>query len=88
LGEDQTEISKLFATRSMDQFANVRVRSGTTGSPILLDALAFLDCRIVREYEGGDHLIVLGHVVDLGVLRDGKPLTFFRGSYGRLTQPE
>jgi 3-hydroxy-9,10-secoandrosta-1,3,5(10)-triene-9,17-dione monooxygenase reductase component len=87
LGAEQAAISKLFATPGADRFANVRVRPGLTSSPILLDALAFLECRIVREYEGGDHLIVLGHVLDLGILRDGEPLTFFRGAYGRLERP-
>lgn len=82
LGAEQETISRLFAKPGADRFANLDVRIGSTGSPILPDALAFLDCRIVGEFEGGDHLIVLGEVVDLGILHDREPLTFFRGVLG------
>jgi flavin reductase (DIM6/NTAB) family NADH-FMN oxidoreductase RutF len=42
-----------------------------------------VSCRIEIEHEAGDHTIVLGRVLDLGVrLPDAKPLLFFRGRYG------
>jgi 3-hydroxy-9,10-secoandrosta-1,3,5(10)-triene-9,17-dione monooxygenase reductase component len=84
LGVEQEAVSRLFAKPDTDRFANLDIRTGFTGAPILSNSLAFLDCRIVGEYEGGDHLIVLGEVVDLGVLQDGEPLAFFKGAYGRL----
>jgi flavin reductase (DIM6/NTAB) family NADH-FMN oxidoreductase RutF len=37
-----------------------------TGSPVLSGVLAFLDARIVAEYPGGDHVIILGQVEALG----------------------
>ena len=36
------------------------------------------------EYDGGDHIIVVGRVLDLGMQHDAGPLLFFRGKYGRL----
>jgi flavin reductase (DIM6/NTAB) family NADH-FMN oxidoreductase RutF len=54
----------------------------TGGAPILDDVLAWIDCTVDRVDEGGDHFIVLGRVVDLGVRREGVPLVFFRGGYG------
>jgi flavin reductase (DIM6/NTAB) family NADH-FMN oxidoreductase RutF len=34
--------------------------------------------------DGGDHLIVIGRVVDFGAQREGGPLTFFRSGHLRL----
>jgi flavin reductase (DIM6/NTAB) family NADH-FMN oxidoreductase RutF len=53
------------------------------GVPILSDALAFLSCTIVDQFTGGDHAIVLGEVVELGIPERGpEPLVFFNGSFG------
>ena len=38
---------------------------------------------IDAEHGAGDHVIVVGRVLDLAVEREGKPLLFFRGGYGR-----
>jgi flavin reductase (DIM6/NTAB) family NADH-FMN oxidoreductase RutF len=46
--------------------------------------LAFLDCRIVASYPGGDHTIFLGQVEDLGILQGGDPLVFYRSQYRSL----
>ena len=44
-----------------------------TGAPIIEGVLAFVDARIVAEYPGGDHAILLGRVAALGV---GKRVIF------------
>ncbi|HEY7485963.1 MAG TPA: flavin reductase family protein [Streptosporangiaceae bacterium] len=84
LGADQAHVSRQFAGARVDRFAGVPVREGVTASPILRDALAYLECHIAGVMSGGDHLIILGAVCDLGVQRDDRPLTFYRGDYGRL----
>ena len=56
---------------------------GRTGSPILEDALAFVDCETIAEHDAGDHVIVVGRVLELGYQPEGKPLLFYRGGYGR-----
>lgn len=48
---------------------------GQTGCPILTDALAWLECRVRMTVPLGDHTLVVGLVVDGGVLREGAPLT-------------
>ena len=62
---------------------DVAYTPGRTGSPILEDALAFVDCETVAEHDAGDHVIVVGRVVELGYQHEGKPLLFYRGGYGR-----
>jgi 3-hydroxy-9,10-secoandrosta-1,3,5(10)-triene-9,17-dione monooxygenase reductase component len=38
------------------------------------------------EYDGGDHIIVVGRVLDLGVSHHAGPLVFFRGEYVRVSR--
>jgi 3-hydroxy-9,10-secoandrosta-1,3,5(10)-triene-9,17-dione monooxygenase reductase component len=51
------------------------------GLPVLSEGLAFLACQLVREYDGGDHGILLGEVIELGASPGGGgPLVFYRGA--------
>jgi flavin reductase (DIM6/NTAB) family NADH-FMN oxidoreductase RutF len=83
LTEDQEDLCRVFATTGADKFRGVGWRSGETGSPIIGDTLAWVDCRVVAQYDAGDHDIVLGRVIELDSARTGKPLLFYRGGYGR-----
>jgi len=84
LGSHQEDVSQLFATRGADRFGSVGWRIGVGGSPVLDDVLAYLDCKIEAEHEAGDHVIVVGRVLDLGITDGSSPLLFHRGAYGRL----
>jgi flavin reductase (DIM6/NTAB) family NADH-FMN oxidoreductase RutF len=84
LGEHQEELSQLFATKGADRFASCDWHEGVGGSPVLHETIAYLDCEFWAEYDGGDHIIVAGRVLDLGVDYDTGPLLFFRGQYGRI----
>jgi flavin reductase (DIM6/NTAB) family NADH-FMN oxidoreductase RutF len=88
LGEHQEELSRLFATKGADRFSSVEWHVGVGGSPVLHDVLAYLDCEFWAEYDGGDHIIVVGRVVDLGVTHEAGPLVFFGGKYGRMVAPD
>jgi len=83
LDEEGEELTRLFAQRGADRFAHVSFTVGRSGSPILDEALAFVDCETVAEHDAGDHLIVVGKVLELGYAPEGKPLLFYRGGYGR-----
>jgi flavin reductase (DIM6/NTAB) family NADH-FMN oxidoreductase RutF len=84
LGEHQEETCRRFGARSGDRFEGVGWTTGKTGSPILHEAIAYVDCIIDAEHEAGDHVIVVGRVVDLGQPAEGGPLLFWRGGYARL----
>jgi 3-hydroxy-9,10-secoandrosta-1,3,5(10)-triene-9,17-dione monooxygenase reductase component len=83
LSEDDEQVCRIFATKDVDRFANVTHQRGVTGAPILADALAYIDCETEVEHDAGDHVIVVGRVVELGYATEGKPLLFYRGGYGR-----
>ncbi len=59
----------------------IRYREMESGWPVLEDALANLDCRIVAQYQAGDHTIFVGEVRE-AALGEGEPLLYFRGRYG------
>ncbi|MDE0061963.1 MAG: flavin reductase family protein [Gammaproteobacteria bacterium] len=83
LSERQQAVCELFARTGIDKFAGLEWRPGITGSPVLAEALAFVDCELLEEHNAGDHFIAVGRVRDLGVLNaDAGPLVFFRGAYG------
>lgn len=82
LDGDGEAISRLFAQPGADRFGSLVWARGRTGSPILRDALAFVDCETVAEHDAGDHVIVVGRVVELGCRSAGTPLLFYRGGYG------
>ncbi|MGP3925222.1 flavin reductase family protein [Streptomyces sp. 8N616] len=84
LASDQAGVCRAFAARDTAGFGELAHRSGVTGSPVIDDSLAFLDCRLHDLHSAGDHEIVLGEVVDLGLLREEQPLAFFRSSHPRL----
>jgi flavin reductase (DIM6/NTAB) family NADH-FMN oxidoreductase RutF len=55
-----------------------------TGTPILSDALAWLECRLAAVYDGGDHSIFVGEVLDLGRGSGDDALLFYGGGFHRL----
>ena len=83
LAEDQEALSRTFATHGLDRFVGVGWRPGPSGAPVLGGALAWVVCAVEAEYPAGDHIIVLGRVLDLELVHEGRPLVFYRGSYGR-----
>jgi flavin reductase (DIM6/NTAB) family NADH-FMN oxidoreductase RutF len=83
LGEDQEEISEIFASQMADKFGGVAFGPGEGGCPLIKDGLAAVECVIHAIHDGGDHLIVVGEVERFRVL-GGKPLLRYRGRYLRL----
>lgn len=83
LATEQERLSRRFAMPELaSKFEGVAWREEATGSPVLEDALAWLDCRLDASHVAGDHTIFIGEVV-AGDAREGGPLLFYRGGYGR-----
>jgi flavin reductase (DIM6/NTAB) family NADH-FMN oxidoreductase RutF len=64
--------------RTVDKFANVKYTTRTTGCPILSDALAFFECRVIHPscVDCGTHMLFVCDVVEGGVLNPGEALTY------------
>lgn len=84
LAEDQEDVSRVFASKSDDKFAEIGWKRSGNGAPQITGVLAHIDCEIHEVLDGGDHDIVVGRVSALEVNHEGGPLVFFRGGYGRV----
>ncbi|MCF6251417.1 MAG: flavin reductase family protein [Methylococcaceae bacterium] len=83
---DQQEISNQFsgATSQEERFANVNWHEGETGSPVIDDALASIECTVVQQVLAGTHWVIIGEVQSVSC-RSGEPLLYYNSSYRELT---
>ena len=86
LAADQQPMSDRFAAPDIDRFAGLEAPDGPEGAPIIEGCAARFGCRAKFEYEGGDHAIFLGEVVDFH-RREVEPLIYHGGRYGRVMRP-
>jgi len=78
LGKGQQAMAYTFfkpAEKQGSTISGEAYRPGATGSPILANAPAFVECRLVSTVEMGDHSIFVGEVVEAGVAKspEGRP---------------
>jgi flavin reductase ActVB len=81
LREGQADVSERFASPIPDRFAP----DDPSGNAIyrVPGALAYLECRVLKREDAGDHSIFVAEVEQTRV-EDGTPLVYFRGGYHRL----
>lgn len=84
LAQEQEALARRFAGGDIaeEKFRGVAYTAEATGAPVLSGALAWVDCRLGATYPGGDHSIFVGEVVAADA-REGTPLLYYRGGYGR-----
>ena len=80
LAQDQQELSNRFATTGVDRFAELACTKGVLGTPILPHYSTCFQCKMSHQYEGGDHIIMLGEVMEF-TDNQHQPLLFHRGKY-------
>ena len=86
LANDDQFLSDRFANRAplVDaRFTGVPHHIERSGAPILNTAIAWFDCRVWANYDGGDHRIIVGEVLALGE-NEGEPLAYYRSRYARI----
>jgi 3-hydroxy-9,10-secoandrosta-1,3,5(10)-triene-9,17-dione monooxygenase reductase component len=88
LPAEHQHLAGQFARSGTDKFAGVSHTASPLGNPILDDALAWIDCELHAEYDGGDHTIVVAAVRHLSARHDAEPLLFFKGRYAGLAPAE
>jgi flavin reductase (DIM6/NTAB) family NADH-FMN oxidoreductase RutF len=83
-GEQQTE-AYAFARKGKDKAQGIEWTLSELGNPLLNNATAIIECELWREYEGGDHAIMVGAVQNLIVpAQQTRPLVYCRGKMGAL----
>jgi len=82
LAEDQAEISNRYASEHAIRESDL-TETWQSGAPVLRNALSVADCVLLDTYGGGDHVILLGRVVEVGHREDAAPLIYYGGNYGK-----
>ena len=78
LRRGQIELAQHFGTRSeTDKLRGSAWHTGLTGAPILKEALAYFDCKLVDTHPAGDHVLAIGQVLDGALLApDAIPMSY------------
>ena len=86
LREDQSELSTRFARGGTDKWQGITPGTGVGSTVVLPDSLASLECESYAQYDGGDHVIIVGRVISFAssVAPRPRPLLFFPGRYRQL----
>lgn len=91
LGEHHQEISNLFAgfvplAEGQDRFEGIKLHYAETGSPILSDAMGWLDCKLHAVHDGSTHHIFIGEVLAASgeAEHHAMPLIYYNREYRRI----
>ncbi len=91
LRTDQAELVDWFGKRSgksVDKLTATAYELGTTGVPLLKDCLASIECTVMWTKEAGDHVIVVGRIVNAEIKSEGQPLQESRSMYTASSRTE
>jgi 3-hydroxy-9,10-secoandrosta-1,3,5(10)-triene-9,17-dione monooxygenase reductase component len=80
LSAEQEALATRFATRGIERFAGLQLQRGAGNTPLLEGCAARFQCRTAFRHDSGDHVILVGEVLELDQLVC-EPLVFKGGRY-------
>ncbi|MCY0875003.1 MAG: flavin reductase family protein [Firmicutes bacterium] len=80
LDASQEGVSRHFAGQPNDEVAKGLRYEWVDGIPVLADGLTTVACKLWAQYDGGDHTLYIGEVVQM-TQQEGAPLLYVRGQY-------
>jgi flavin reductase (DIM6/NTAB) family NADH-FMN oxidoreductase RutF len=84
LSKNNMDIYKNFVKpyqEGMDRYDGLNVLPANKGGPIFAEAVAFMDCITRTMVEAGDHVILLGEIVDGALLQsENEPMVHLRSN--------
>jgi len=85
LASNQESVSNNFAggNSMQERFSATSWTNGVTGTPVLDDSLASLECGVVQEMRAGTHWVIVGEVKNV-ICRSGSPLLYYGAGYRKL----
>jgi len=92
LTADQLDIAERFTgkdgLKGADRFSGAKWMTRASGVPLLVDALAAIDCEVEHVVERHSHAIVIGRVLDMQVSSRTAALAYWQGQYVAIDQNE
>lgn len=82
LSGGQHALALRFARSAADKWNGVEFELWEFDCPIFPGVAAAFECTIHHTYQGGDHVILVGHVEHMRCDTTAQPLLFLRGRYG------
>jgi flavin reductase (DIM6/NTAB) family NADH-FMN oxidoreductase RutF len=82
LGAASRDLARRFSKEILPhRFKDGDLTYSAGGLPAPASAIAWLECRVWKSLPAGDHVIVIGEVLDCGHASGGDPLVFFGGEF-------
>ena len=78
LTKNQENFCSLFSSPVEDKFKNLEWELSDDGHPIIKNTLAWFNCVKWKDYDGGDHQILVGEVKSYNYIED-EPLLYWNG---------
>jgi flavin reductase (DIM6/NTAB) family NADH-FMN oxidoreductase RutF len=92
LTADQVDIAERFTgkegLKGAERFAGAKWTGGASGAPLLVGALAAIDCEIEEIIERHSHAIIIGRVLDMQVSARTAALAYWQGEYVAIDRDE
>ncbi|MFP1682293.1 flavin reductase family protein [Alloalcanivorax sp. C16-1] len=88
LSADQEKICRALSSNVPDRFAQVAWSATKTGAVFVDESVAWLECVVHDELDGGDHIIALLRITGHGVASAAEPLVFHRSDFRGLMDME
>ena len=84
LDGDNIEIGNRFASKDKsNRFNQTNWHLSANGIPVLNEVYAVLECETVQKVEAGDHIVLIGQVLDLKKLSD-TPMLYYKREMGHI----
>lgn len=82
----QQTISNQFsgASSQQERFANLNWYEGKNGVPVIADALASIECKVVQQVLAGTHWVIIAEVQNVSC-DSGDPLLYYHSTYRQLS---
>jgi flavin reductase (DIM6/NTAB) family NADH-FMN oxidoreductase RutF len=90
LDAGSADLARIFARPEAERrraLDSLPAEPGPHTGALLLDSVAWLECRYWNHVPAGDHELVIGEVVGLGIRDSLSPLIFLHGGFHRLVAP-
>ncbi len=85
LAADQQAEAYAFAGKGKNKAEGIHWHLSELGNPLLDNATAIIECELWKEYDGGDHAIIVGAVRNLILPAEPvNPMVYYRGKLGPL----
>ncbi len=87
LANGQEHLADKFARSGADKFDGQEWHESDSGVPLFETFVARFECRTAHEYDGGDHIILVGEVIEFDS-QSLPPLLYQGGAYGQYRRLE